>query len=151
MTSEPAASRRSSLAPLVSYLVVEVLLLAMLRFTPANGVWFLLSGFLAIGFVGAIVFRERPLDNSKALITSSGIVFALLWLYIFGSFVFATARDPGIVPPQILAALRQNLAGNVFGALLNIVAAMCTSWMICALRAIAGNTFGAKIRRLIRL
>jgi len=138
-------------APLASYLVVEVLLLVMLRFTPANGVWFLLSGFLAIGFVGALVFRERPLQNSKALVTSSGIVFGLLWLYIFGSLAFATASDPGIVPIQVREALRQNLAGNVFGAILNIVAAVCTSWMICALLAIVGNTLGAKVRRLVRL
>ena len=139
------------MGPLASYLAVEVLLLAMLRFTPVNGVWFLLSGFLAIGFVGAFVFRERPLDNSKALVTSTGIVFALLWLYIFGTLAFATAKDPGIVPEPVRQALRQNLAGNLFGAVLNTVAAICTSWMICALLAIAGNTLGAKIRRLVRL
>ena len=137
-------------APLASYLVIEVLLLVMLRFTPANGVWFLLSGFLAIGFVGALVFRERPLENSKALITSSGIVFALLWTYIFASLGFATAADPGLVPGYVREALRQNFAGNLLGAALNAVAAMCTSWMICAMLAIAGNTLGAKLRRLIR-
>ncbi len=138
-------------APLASYLTVEVLLLVMLRFTPANGVWFLLSGFLAIGFVGALVFRERPLDNSKALVTSSGIVFALLWLYIFGTLAFRTAADPGIVPPAVREALRTNFAGNLFGAVLNALAAMCTSWMICVLLAIVGNTLGAKVRRLVRL
>jgi hypothetical protein len=138
-------------APLVSYLIVELLLLVMLRFTPANGVWFLLSGFLAIGFIGAFVFRERPLDNSKALVTSSGLVFGVLWLYIFLSLAFATAADPGIVPNQVREALRQNLAGNLAGAVLNIVAAMCTSWMVCVLLAIAGNTLGAKVRRLVRL
>jgi hypothetical protein len=137
--------------PLASYLVVEVLLLAMLRFTPVNGVWFLLSGFLAIGFVGALVFRERPLENSKALVTSSGIVFALLWGYIFASLALATVTDPGIVPESVREALRQNLAGNLVGAILNAVAAMCTSWMICALLAIVGNTLGAKVRRLVRL
>src|SRR5579862_8119705 len=118
------------MSPLGSYLAVEVLLLALLRFTPANGVWFLLSGFLAIGFVGAFVFRERPLENSKALVTSSGIVFAVLWTYIFGTLAFATASDPGIVPPAVRDLLRHNLAGNLLGALLEIVAAMCTSWMI---------------------
>ncbi|MBV9119541.1 MAG: hypothetical protein JOZ39_02450, partial [Chloroflexi bacterium] len=134
------------MAPLISYLAAEGLLLAMLRFTPANGVWFLLCGFLAIGFVGAIVFRERPLANSKALIASSGIAFAALWGYIFVSLGVAAAGDPGIVPPQVQEALRANLAGNLLGALLNVVAAMCTSWMVCALLAIAGNTFGAKVR-----
>ena len=113
-------------APLASYLAVEILLLVMLRFTPANGVWFLLSGFLAIGFVGAILFREHPLDNSKALIMSSGIV-----------------------PPAVKEALQHNLAANLFGAILNAVAAMCTSWMVCVLLAIVGNTFGAKVRRLV--
>ncbi|HLG73328.1 MAG TPA: hypothetical protein VK009_23150 [Chloroflexota bacterium] len=137
--------------PLGSYLVVEVLLLVLVRFTPANGVWLLLSGFLAIGFVGALVFRERPLENSKALVTSSGIVFGLLWLYIFGTLAFHTAANPGIVPPEVRQALSQNLAGNLFGAILNAVAAICTSWMICALLAIAGNTLGAKVRRLVRL
>jgi hypothetical protein len=134
--------------PLASYLVVEVLLLVLLRLTPVNGVWFLLSGFLAIGFVGALVFRERPLDNSKALVTSTGIVFALLWGYIFATLGFATASNPGIVPEAVRAALRQNLAGNLFGAVLNALAAICTSWMICALLAIVGNTLGAKARRL---
>jgi|GEM_PF-3463961 hypothetical protein len=137
--------------PLASYLVVEMLLLVMLRFTPVNGVWFLLSGFLAIGFVGALVFRERPLENSKALVTSSGIAFALLWGYIFASLAFATVTDPGIVPESVRAALRQNLAGNLLGAVLNAAAAICTSWMICALLAIVGNTLGAKVRRLVRL
>jgi hypothetical protein len=140
-----------NVVPLSSYLAVEVLLLVLLRFTPANGVWFLLAGFLMIGFVGALVFREKPLDNSKALVTSSGIVFGLLWLYIFLSLGFATAADPGIVPDAVRQALRQNLAGNLFGAVLNIVAAMCTSWMVCALLAIVGNTFGVKVRRLVRL
>ena len=139
------------MAPLVSYVVVEVLLLVLLRLTPANGVWLLLSGFLAIGFVGALVFRERPLDNSKALVTSSGIVFALLWGYIFATLGFAAAGNPGIVPEAVRAALRQNLAGNLFGAILNTLAAICTSWMICALLAIVGNTIGAKVRRLVRL
>jgi hypothetical protein len=139
------------MGPLASYLTVEVLLLVLLRFTQVGGVWFLLSGFLAIGFVGALVFRERPLDNSKALVTSTGIVFGLLWLYIFGTLAFATASDPGIVPPAVRDALRQNLAGNLFGAILNAVAAICTSWMICALLAIVGNTLGAKVRRLVRL
>ncbi|HEX6511959.1 MAG TPA: hypothetical protein VF157_06655 [Chloroflexota bacterium] len=139
------------MGPLASYLAVEIVLLALVRFTPANGVWLLLAGFLAIGFVGALVFRERPLDNSKALVTSSGVVFALLWAYIFGSLAFATASDPGIVPQAVRDALRQNLAGNLLGALLNVVAAMLTSWMICALLAIAGNTLGAKVRRLVRL
>jgi len=139
------------MAPLFSYLTVEVLLLVMLRFTPANGIGFLLAGFLAIGFVGAIVFRERPLDNSKALILSSGIVFGLLWLYIFATLGVAAIADPGIVPSSIRQALHANLAGNLFGAGLNIIAAMCTSWMICVLLAIVGNTFGAKVRRLIRL
>ena len=137
--------------PLVSYLTVEVLLLIMLRFTPANGVWFLLTGFLTIGFVGALIFRERPIDNSKALVTSTSIAFALLWGYILLTLAFAAVADPGIVPAQVRDALRQNLAGNVAGAMLNIVAAMCTSWMICVLLAIAGNTLGAKVRRLIRL
>ena len=139
----------SNWAPLVSYLAVEILLLVMLRFTPANGVWFLLCGFLAIGFVGAIVFRERPLDNSKALIISSGIVFPLLWAYIFGTLAFATAADPGIVPPAVKEALQHNLAANLLGAILNTVAAMCTSWMVCVLLAIVGNTFGAKVRKLV--
>ena len=139
------------MAPLVSYLIVEVLLLVLLRFSPANGVWFLLSGFLAIGFVGALVFRERPLDNSKALVTSSAIVFALLWAYIFATLGFATAANPGIVPEAVRAALRQNFAGNLVGAILNALAAICTSWMICALLAIVGNTLGAKVRRLVRL
>lgn len=134
---------------MASYLAVELLLLVLLRFTPANGVWFLLSGFLAIGFVGALVFREQPVDNSKALVTSSGIVFALLWAYVFASLAFATVADPGIVPAQVRDALRQNLAGNVAGAVLNIVAAMCTSWMICVLLAIVGNTLGSKVRRLV--
>ena len=135
--------------PLGSYLAVEILLLVMLRFTPANGVWFLLSGFLAIGFVGALVFRERPLENSKALITSTGIAFALLWGYIFANLAFATASNPGLVPDAVRQALTQNLAGNLAGAILNIVAAMCTSWMVCALLAIVGNTFGVKVRRLV--
>jgi hypothetical protein len=74
-----------------------------------------------------------------------------LWLYIFGTLAFATASDPGIVPPAVRDALRQNLAGNLFGAILNAVAAICTSWMICALLAIVGNTLGAKVRRLVRL
>ncbi|HEY8695170.1 MAG TPA: hypothetical protein VIR57_20765 [Chloroflexota bacterium] len=139
------------MAPLASYLVVEVLLLVLLRFTPANGVWLLLSGFLAIGFVGALVFRERPLDNSKALVTSTGIVFALLWGYIFATLGFATASNPAIVPDAVREALRHNLAGNLFGAVLNALAAICTSWMICALLAIAGNTLGTKVRRLVRL
>ena len=139
------------MAPLVSYFIVEVLLLVLLRFSPANGVWFLLSGFLAIGFVGALVFRERPLDNSKALVTSSAIVFALLWAYIFATLGFATAANPGIVPEAVRAALRQNFAGNLVGAILNALAAICTSWMICALLAIVGNTLGAKVRRLVRL
>ncbi len=138
------------MAPLASYLVGEMLLLALLRFTGASGVWFLLSGFLAIGFVGALVFRERPLDNSKALVTSSGIVFGLLWLYIFGSVAFATASDPGIVPEPVRQALRQNMAGSLLGGILNALAAMCTSWMICTLLAIVGNTLGAKVRRLAR-
>lgn len=137
--------------PLFSYLAVEALLLLLLRFRPANGIWLLLCGFLAIGFVGAIVFRERPLDNSKALIASSGIAFAVLWTYIFVSLAFATVAHPGIVPEAVRTALRHNLAANVFGAMLNIVAAMCTSWMICVLLAIAGNTFGTKVRRLARL
>lgn len=132
-------------------MAVEILLLVLLRLTPANGVWFLLSGFLAIGFVGALVFREQPVDNSKALVTSSGIVFALLWGYVFASLAFATVADPGIVPAQVRDALRQNFAGNLAGAVLNIVAAMCTSWMICVLLAIVGNTLGSKVRRLIRL
>jgi hypothetical protein len=138
-------------APLVSYLIVEALLLVLLRFAPANGVWFLLSGFLAIGFVGALVFRERPLDNSKALVTSSAIVFALLWAYIFATLGFATAANPGIVPEAVRTALRQNFAGSLLGAILNALAAICTSWMICALLAIVGNTLGAKVRRLVRL
>src|SRR5713226_9540891 len=100
-----------------------MLLLALLRFTGASGVWFLLSGFLTIGFVGALVFRERPLDNSKALVTSSGIVFALLWAYIFGTLAFATANDPGIVPPSVRDALRQNFAGSLLGDTLDAVAA----------------------------
>ena len=136
------------MGPLASYLTVEVLLMVMLRFTPANGVWFLLCGFLAIGFVGALVFRERPLENSKALVTSSGIVFALLWAYIFGTLAFATASDPRIVPPAVRDALRTNLAGNLLGAILNALAAMCTSWMICVLLAIVGNTLGVKVRRM---
>ncbi len=138
--------------PLASYLVVEVVLMVLLRFSTNNSAWWLLlSGFLAIGFVGALVFRERPLENSKALVTSTGIVFALLWAYIFGTLLFRTAADPGIVPPEIRDALRTNLAGNLFGAILNAVAAMCTSWMICAMLAIVGNTLGAKVRRLVRL
>lgn len=136
-------------APLTSYLTVEILLLVLLRFSPANGVWFLLCGFLAIGFVGAIVFREHPLDNSKALIMSSGIVFGLLWAYIFATLAFATAADPGIIPPSVRDALRHNLAANLLGAVLNTVAAMCTSWMVCVLLAIVGNTFGAKVRKLV--
>ncbi|HEU0169610.1 MAG TPA: hypothetical protein VFS62_17695 [Chloroflexota bacterium] len=136
-------------APLASYLAVEILLLVMLRLTPANGVWFLLAGFLAIGFVGAIVFREHPVDNSKALILSSGIVFALLWAYIFGTLLVATAADPGIIPPAVKDALQHNLAANLFGAVLDALAAMCTSWMVCVLLAIVGNTFGAKVRRLV--
>ena len=139
------------MAPLASYLVVEVLLLVLLRFTPANGVWFLLSGFLAIGFVGALVFRERPLDNSKALVTSTGIVFATLWGYIFATLGVATVNNPSIVPEAVREALRHNLAGNLFGGILNALAAICTSWMICALLAIVGNTLGARVRRLIRL
>jgi uncharacterized membrane protein len=140
-----------AIGPLTSYLTVEVLLLVMLRFTPANGVWFLLAGFLSIGFVGALVFRERPVDNSKALVTATGIVFALLWAYVFASLAWATAADPGIVPPQVREALRQNLAVNLAGAILNVIAAMCTSWMICVLLAITGNTLGSKVRRLMRL
>ena len=138
------------MAPLVSYLTVEALLLALLRLTPAGGMWFLLLGFLAIGFVGAIVFRERPLDNSKALIASSGIVFVLLWGYIFASLAFAAVADPGIVPAAVRAALQHNLAANLFGAVLEILAAACTTWMVCVLLAMAGNTFGTKVRRLLR-
>ncbi|HLY65830.1 MAG TPA: hypothetical protein VKU60_09875 [Chloroflexota bacterium] len=138
------------MGPLASYLIVEVLLLVAVRFTQPSGVWLLLSGFLLIGFVGALIFAERPLENSKALVTSSGIVFAVLWLYIFGTLAFATASDPGIVPPAVRDLLRHNLAGNLLGALLEIVAAMCTSWMICVLLAIVGNTLGAKLRRLLK-
>ena len=139
------------MAPLASYVLAEVLLLALLRLSPANGVWFLLSGFLAIGFVGALVFRERPLDNSKALVTSTGIVFALLWGYIFVTLGVAAASNPAIVPDAVREALRHNLPANLFGAILDALAAICTSWMICVLLAIVGNTLGAKVRRLARL
>ncbi len=137
--------------PLFSYLLVELLLLATLRFTPANEVWFLLCGFLAIGFVGAFVFREKPLDNSRALVLSSGIVFGLFWAYIFASLTLATLSDPGIVPDTIKEALRQNAAGNVLGAIPNVAGAVVTSWIICAMLAMAGNTLGSKLRRLLQL
>lgn len=138
-------------SPLASYLAIEVMLLILIRFIPANGIWLLLVGFLAIGFVGALVFRERPLENSRALIASSGIVFAIFWAYIFATLIFATLSNPGIIPDSLRQALRANAAGNVLGAIPNVAGAMLTSWIICLMLAIAGNTLGARVRRLVRL
>ncbi len=130
---------------------MEILLLIVLRFAPANGVWILLAGFMAIGFVGAIVFREQPVENQKALILSTGLVFGLFWLYIFGTLISATLKDPGIMPESLRQALHDDAAGNVFGAIPNVLFAMFTSWMICVMLAIVGNTFGVKFRRLAKL
>jgi len=132
------------------YLAAEALLLVLLRFAPANGVWMLLVGFLAIGFAGALVFYKRPLDSSKALITSTAIIFFLFWVYIFATLTFHALANPGLVPDGIRRALQSNAAGNVLGAIPDALGAMFTSWVICLLLAMAGNIFGVKVRRLVR-
>ncbi|MHB8620160.1 MAG: hypothetical protein ACYDAG_11435 [Chloroflexota bacterium] len=137
--------------PLYSYLGVEALLLVLLRFAPFNGIWLLLCGFLAIGFVGALVFRERPLENSRALIVSSGIIFAVLWLYILVALATHVLADPAIMPAALRQALQQNAAGNILGAIPNMAGEIFTSWVICVMLAIVGNSFGGKVRRLAGL
>lgn len=139
-------------SPLPIYLAGELILLVMVRFAPLpGGDLFVLAGFLAIGFVGALVFRERHLENSKALIVSSGIAFGLVWLYVFGNLTVNAIANPSIVDPVVLESLRDNAAGSLFGAALSILAVICTSWMVCALLAIVGNIFGRKVSRLLRL
>ncbi|MGH2364882.1 MAG: hypothetical protein ACRDHX_09560 [Chloroflexota bacterium] len=131
------------------YLAGEALLLVLLRFAPANGIWMLLVGFLAIGFAGALVFHKRPLESSKALIASTAIIFLLFWLYIFATLIFHALADPGLVPEGLRQALQSNAAGSLIGAVPDALGAMFTSWVICLLLAMAGNIFGVKVGRLV--